>query len=165
MGMGGGGGGAASPSLEERGQMYLMANPGASRADAYKAAQSGLSPLQYDNYLIGQKMVQGDKKLGDPGARLDVKRYGLQMSDLAQGGLMVRGLGQLKDVLDAPSLAPGIQTRMASRMGVMASPVQQAAMDQQAALSQASARVGLTNQTRRGLANAQRDMRFGGINI
>lgn len=164
MGMGGGGGGAASPSLEERGQMYLMANPGASRADAYKAAQSGLSPLQYDNYSIGQKMVQGDGK-NDPGARRDVKRYGLQMSNLAQGGLMVRGLGQLRDTLDAPSLAPGIQNRMASRMGVMASPEQQAAMDQQAALSQASTRVGLTNQTRMGLANAQRDMRFGGINV
>jgi len=117
MGMSGGGGGAASPSLEERGQMYLMANPGASRADAYKAAQSGLSPLQYDNYTIGRKMVQGDPKLGDPGARVDVKRYGLQMSNLAQGGLMVRGLGQLRDTLDAPSLAPGIQTRMASRSG------------------------------------------------
>jgi len=103
MGMSGGGGGAASPSLEERGQMYLMANPGASRADAYKAAQSGLSPLQYDNYTIGRKMVQGDPKLGDPGARVDVKRYGLQMSNLAQGGLMVRGLGQLRDTLDAPA--------------------------------------------------------------
>jgi len=145
--------------------MYMMTNPGASRADAYKAAQSGLSPLQYDNFTIGQKMVQGDTALGDPGARRDVKRYGLQMRDLAQGGLMVRGLGQLNQVLDAPSLAPGIQNRMSGRFGVQATPEQQAAMDQQAALTQASTKVGLSNQVRTGLANAQRDMRFGGINV
>lgn len=165
MGMGGGGGGAAAPSLEERGQMYLMAHPGASYGEAYKAAQSGLSPLQYDNYTIGEKMVLGDKSVGDPGAKRDVKRYGLQMSNLAQGGLMVRGLGQLRESLDAPSLAPGIQSRMASRFGVQASPEQQAAMNQQAALMQASNRVGMTNQARMGLANAQSDMRFGGINV
>ena len=165
MGMGGSGGGATGPSLEERGQMYLMSHPGATYEEAYKAAQSGLSPLQYDNYSIGQKMVQGDKKLGDPGARRDVKRYGLQMSNLAQGGLMVRGLGQLRDVLDSPSLGPGIQDRMASRFGVQATPEQQSAMAQQAAMSQTSNKVMLTNQARMGLANAQRDMRFGGINV
>lgn len=163
MGMGGGGGGAVVPTMEQKMMSARIMNPQASGGELWDAATSGLSGMQYENYRIGQQMVQGNGK--DPGAMRDVKRYGLQMRDLAQGGLMVRGLGQLNQVLDAPSLAPGIQNRMSGRFGVQATPEQQAAMDQQAALTQASTKVGLSNQVRTGLANAQRDMRFGGINI
>lgn len=162
MGMGGGGG-AQGPSPEQRGYYYQQLNPGASQGEAWNFAMSNLSPLQYEQSQIGKQMVYGTGK--DPGAMQDVKRYGLQMSNLAQGGLMVRGMGQLRDTLNAPSLAPGMQARMAGRMGVTATPEQQAAMNQQQALTQASTRVGLANQTRLGLANAQRDMRFGGINV
>lgn len=162
MGMGGGGG-AAAPSMEQKMMAARIMNPGASGGELWDAASSGLSGMQYENYRIGQQMVRGNGK--DPGAMADVKRYGLQMRDMAQGGLMVRGMGQLNQALNAPNLAPGIQNRMASRFGVQATPEQQAAMNQQAALAQASNRVGLSNQVRSGLANAQRDMRFGGINV
>ncbi len=163
MGMGGGAG-AQAPSLEERARFFMQANPGASRSQIYDMARSGLSPMQYENYSIGQKMVRGDGK-NDPGAMADVRRYGMQMSNLAQGGLLARGMGQLNQALNTPAMAPGLQARMGARMGVAMTPEQQAAMEQQAALQQASTRVGLTNQTRQGLVNAQRDMRFGGINV
>lgn len=159
----GGGSGAAAPTMEQKMMAARIMNPSASGGELWDAASSGLTGMQYENYRIGQQMVRGNGK--DPGAMADVKRYGLQMRDLAQGGLMARGMGQLNQALNAPDLAPGIQNRMASRFGVQATPEQQAAMNQQAALAQASNRVGLANQTRTGLANAQRDMRFGGINV
>lgn len=161
---GGGGGGAASPSPEERYYWYSQANPNWSKGESYDAAMSNMMPMQYENWRIGQQMVRGTRQ--DPGAIQDLKRYGMQMSNLAQGGLMVRGMGaggQFQQAMNAPNLAPGIQARMAGRMGVTATPEQQAAMNQQQALTQASTRVGLANQTRLGLANAQRDMRFGGL--
>lgn len=162
MGMGGSGG-AAQPSIEQRYLATYAANPGASPAELEASVNSGLTGMQYANYSIGQQIVKGDGK--NPGAMRDVKRYGMQMRDLAQGGLMVRGLGQVRQALDAPNLAPGIQQRMGSRYGVQATPEQQAAMQQQSALTQASNRVGMTNMARAGLANAQRDIRFQGIGV
>ena len=128
------------------------------------APPAGLSPLQQTNFNLAKQMVRGNAAYNDPGAMADVRRYGMQMSNLAQGGLLNRGMNQLNQAMNTPDLAPGIQARMAGRMGAVADPEQQAAMDQQAALMNTSNRVGLTNQTRTGLVNAQRDMRFGGIN-
>lgn len=128
------------------------------------APPAGLTPMQQRNFNISKDMVRGNAKYGDPGAMADVRQYGMQMSNLAQGGLLARGMGQLNQALNTPAMAPGLQARMGARMGVAMTPEQQAAMEQQAALQQASTRVGLTNQTRQGLVNAQRDMRFGGIN-
>ena len=127
------------------------------------APPAGLSPLQQRNYNIGKDMVRGNAKYDDPGAMADVRKYGMQMSNLAQGGLLARGMGQLNQAMNTPNLAPGIQARMAGRMGVAPTPEEQAAMQQQAALTNVSANVGLANQTRTGLVNAQRDMRFGGV--
>lgn len=129
------------------------------------APPAGLSPMQQANFNISKQMVRGNKAFNDPGAMADVRQYGLQMSNLAQGGLLARGMKQVDQVLDAPAMGQGMMLRAGQRMGVAMSPEEQAAMDQQQALMQASNRVGLTNQTRQGLVNAQRDMRFGGINL
>lgn len=161
MGGGGGGGGAGMPTTQEKMFWFSQANPEWSQGQVYDAAMSNMNPMQYENWNIGKQMVYGNKN--DPGAIPDIKRYGMQMSNLAQGGLMVRGMDQLRQVNAAPNLAPGIQNRMASRFGVQATPEQQAAMNQQAALTQASSKVGLANQVRTGITNVQRDMRFGGL--
>lgn len=128
------------------------------------APPAGLSPLQQANFGIGKNMVRGGAN--SIGAMQDARQYGMQMSNLAQGGLLSRGMGQLQTAMNqSQNLAPGMQARMAGRMGVAADPEQMAALQQQQALSSASTRVGLTNQTRAGLVNAQRDMRFSGIQI
>lgn len=118
---------------------------------------AGLSPLQRANFDVSQ----GQAKY----AMGDVRRYGMQMRDLATGGLMGRGLQQMNRVLNAPSLAPGMQARTAARYGMVASPEQQQAMANQLAMSQASTEVALRNNTRNGLTNAMRDMRFGGLGV
>lgn len=162
MSMGGGGGGAAGqPSLEERGYWFQQANPEWSQGQAWDAAMSQMNPMQYENWSIGKQMVRGTRN--DPGAIPDIKRYGLQMSNLAQGGLMVRGMDQLRQVYEAPDLSGGIQARMGARMGLAPTMEQQAAMNQQAALANTSSKVGLTNAVRANITNAQRDMRFGGL--
>ena len=121
---------------------------------------AGLTPLQQANFGIGKNIVRGGK-----GAMQDVRQYGTTMSNMAQGGLLMAGLKQYDQAMGAPNLAPGIQSRMAGRMGVAASPEEQAAMQQQMALSSASNQVGMKNQVRAGLVNAQREMRFGGLGI
>ena len=123
----------------------------------------GLTPLQQANFGIGKNIVRGGK--GEIGAMQDVRQYGTTMSNMAQGGLLMAGLKQYDQAMGAPNLAPGIQSRMGSRMGVAASPEEQAAMQQQMALSSASNQVGMKNQVRAGLVNAQREMRFGGLGI
>jgi hypothetical protein len=123
----------------------------------------GLTPLQQANFGIGKNIVRGGK--GEIGAMQDARQYGTTMSNMAQGGLLMAGLKQYDQAMGAPNLAPGIQSRMGSRMGVAASPEEQAAMQQQMALSNASNQVGMKNQVRAGLVNAQREMRFGGLGI
>jgi hypothetical protein len=75
------------------------------------------------------------------------------------------GLKQYDQAMGAPNLALGIQSRMGSRMGVAASPEEQAAMQHQMALANTANQVGMKNQVRAGLVNAQREMRFGGLGI
>lgn len=116
---------------------------------------AGLSPLQKQQYDQGVAMYDRFFREGAPIAK--------EMSGLAQGGLMVRGMRQVNESLDAPSVAPGMMARQAARMGVTATPEQQAAMDQQRALAQASTGVRLRNGARNALGQMQTDMRFGGL--
>jgi len=116
---------------------------------------AGLSPLQKQQHDQGVAMYDRFFREGAPIAK--------EMSSLAQGGLMVRGMRQVNEALDAPSVAPGMMARHAARMGVTATPEQQAAMDQQRALEQASTGVRLRNGARNALGQMQTDMRFGGL--
>ena len=116
---------------------------------------AGLSPLQKQQYEQGKALYGRFFREGAPIAK--------EMSNLAQGGLMVRGLRQINEALEVPNVAPDMMARQAARMGVSMSPEQQAATDQQAALAQASTGVRLRNSTRDALVNTQRDMRFGGL--
>lgn len=116
---------------------------------------AGLSPLQKEQYEQGKALYRRYFQEGAPVAR--------EMSDLAQGGLLMKGMKQVDEALAAPSAAPGMMARQAARMGVAIDPEQQAAMDQQRALTQASTGVRLRNSTRDAMVNTQRDMRFGGL--
>jgi hypothetical protein len=160
--MAAGGGGGAAESPQSRAQTYYNMNPNASREELMAVGQ-GMTPMQYANMANAKKLVVGTK--GAPGAFTDVQNYGKQMAGLAQGGLMVRGLQQLRTGLQTPVDATGMESRMAGRYGLTATPEQQAMMAQQAALAQTSSNVGLMNQGRAGLAEKQRDMRLGGITI
>lgn len=116
---------------------------------------AGLTPLQQQQFDQGTALYDRYFREGKPIAK--------EMAGLAQGGLMVRGLRQVNEALAAPSVAPGMMARAAARMGVTATPEQQAAMDQQRALAQASTGVRLRNAARESLATSQQDMRFGGL--
>lgn len=160
--MAAGGGGGAAESPQSRAQTYFNANPNASREELM-AIGGGMTPLQYANFSNAKKLVEGTK--GAPGAFADVKNYGKMMTNMALGGLRSQGMQQLRLGL-ANSIDPiGMESRMASRFGVAATPEQFAMMGRQQQLDTTSTRVGLTNQTRAGLVNAQRDMRLGGIQI
>lgn len=140
------------------------------------APPKGLSPLQQGNYDIGQQMIAENT----PAANAAFSRYMMseklfnqalqqqrgfanQQADFARGGLMLAGMKQVNQALDGPNLAPGMQSRSLGRMGVSMDPAAQASFDQQQALMNASSQVGIKNQARFGLANAQREMRFAGI--
>ena len=162
MAMGGGAGAAQSPT--DRAAALLAANPNASRGEL-EAVANGMTPMSYSNFMNAKKLLLGDKKSGDPGAMSDVQKYGLQMRDLASGGLMLKGMNQLNKSFSEPSLGAGVMARSAARFGVQATPEQQMAMNDQSALSDAASKVSLSNQTRGGLSSAMRDMRFGGMGV
>lgn len=147
-------GAAQSPS--DRAKAYLAANPNAPQAEV-AAIANGMTPMSYANYQIGKQKYQE--------ALPDIQKYGMQMSNLAGGGLMLKGMDQVNQVLSAPSQAAGIQARMQGRYGVTPNADQAMSMADQAALSSASTKVGLANQTRIGLTTAQQDMRFGGLGV
>ena len=157
MGMGGGGGGTAPPAglsplqqqqFQQGNQLITQNTPMAN-----VAMQRNLQAQQAVNNFLVNRAKFNDVQMG----------YANQQAKWARGGLMAQGLGQVNRALSGPSLAPGIQQRTGARFGVAADPSTQAAMDQQRALTETSARVGLGNQARFGLAQAQRDMRFGGM--
>ena len=157
MGMGGGSGGAAIP-------------------------QAGLTPLQQEQFRQGQQLVDQNTIMTQAmqGRLLNAegmydsfrnsqdsfmagqRKFVNENAKLARGGLMAQGLGQVSKGLGQGPDMGGVMARSAARLGVAATPEQQAAMDQSRALSQASTRVGIKNQARQGLAGAQRDMRFAG---
>lgn len=157
MGMGGGGGGTAPPAglsplqqqqFQQGNQLITQNTPMAN-----VAMQRNLQAQQAVNNFLVNRAKFNDVQMG----------YANQQAKWARGGLMAQGLGQVNRALSGPILAPGIQQRTGARFGVAADPTTQAAMDQQRALTETSARVGLGNQARFGLAQAQRDMRFGGM--
>lgn len=140
------------------------------------APPKGLSPLQQGNFEIGQQMIaentpmantafsryMASEKLVDQALQKQ-RGFASRQANFARGGLMLAGLKQVDQSLAAPNLAPGIQSRSLGRMGVTMDPASREAFDQQQALTEASSQVGIKNQARLGLANAQREMRFGGL--
>jgi hypothetical protein len=150
MGAGGGGGGAVPPK--------------------------GLSPLQQGNYDIGLQMIAENTPAANAafsrymmsekmfsGALKQQRDFADQQADWARGGLMVNGMKQVKQGLNVPDLAPGMQERTLGRMGVGMTPEAQAAFESQRALDNTASKVGISNQARFGLAAAQRGMRFSGL--
>jgi hypothetical protein len=157
MGMGSGGGGAVPPA--------------------------GLSPLQQQQFNQGNQLINQNTPMANVAMQRNLQAQGAlnnfmanrakfndvqmgwenQQAKWARGGLMAQGLGQVNRALSGPNLAPGIQARTAGRMGIGMDQTTQAALAQQQALTSASTNVGLRNQARFGLAQAQRDMRFGGM--
>lgn len=147
------------------------------------APPAGLSPLQQQQFQQGNQLITQNTPMANVAMQRNLQAqqavnnfmvnrakfndaqmgWNNQQAKWARGGLMMQGLGQVNRALAGPSLAPGMQQRTASRFGVAADPTTQAAMDQQRALTEASTRVGLGNQARFGLAQASRDMRFGGM--
>jgi hypothetical protein len=132
--------------------------------------------LQQGNFAIGQQMIaestpmanaafsryMASEKLFDQALQKQ-RGFANRQAEFARGGLMLAGLKQVDQALDGPNLAPGMQARSLGRMGVNMDPASQTAFDQQQALTDASTKVGVKNQARLGLANAQREMRFAGI--
>ena len=157
MGMGGGSAVAPMPQgispLQQQqvaqGQFLIDQNT----PMANVAMQRNLQAQQAVNNFMANRAKFNDVQMG----------WNNQQAKWARGGLMAQGLGQVNRALSGPSLAPGMQQRMGARFGVAPDPTAQAAMDQQRALTEASTRVGLGNQARFGLAQASRDMRFGGM--
>lgn len=121
--------------------------------------QRYMADTLWNNYY-NRAMPQMANQIGN-GARLN--QLIVQQNQMGNGGLMARGLSQLNQAT-APQagLVAGMQSRNAARMGVQADPATQAAMNNANALTQASTRVGLANQTRLNMANAQRDLRYSG---
>lgn len=117
--------------------------------------------MQRSNWDNAKNLVAGDEK--QRGAYTDVSKYGLQMQQLARGGLLNLGVNQLNQGLSAPSIGPGMAARNAQRYGVNLTPEQQSALKQQAAMTDASTRTAVLNQGRRGLYDTMMNMRFGGL--
>jgi len=110
--------------------------------------------LQQETYGQGQQQVDKFFRQGAPIAK--------EFSQLAQGGLVNRGMQALQPALERPDMAPGIIARDAARYGVLPTAEQTQDLNQQRALAKASSGVRLTNATRTGLVNAERDLRYGG---
>lgn len=148
MSMGGGG----DPKIFDLG-------PGISGPTPMEMNQRAMADTLWNNYY-NRAMPQMANQIGS-GARLS--QLMVQQNQMGRGGLMARGMQQVNQAL-APQagLVAGMQSRNAARMGVQADPATQAAMNSQNALQQASTRVGLANQTRLNMDNAQRDLRYSG---
>ena len=147
------------------------------------APPAGLSPLQQQQFQQGNQLITQNTPMANVAMQRNLQAqqavnnflanrakfsdtqmgFANKQAQWARGGLMAQGLNQVNRSLSGPSLAPGMQQRTAARFGVAADPTTQSAMDQQRALTEASTRVGLGNQARFGLAQASRDMRFGGM--
>ena len=148
MSMGGGGGGQQSPM--ERMQMAMLA--GVTDPAALEAISRGMTPMSYENYRQGKTIVGS--------AFPDVQKYGKQMLDLADGGLMSMGLARLKDV--KVKTTPGMTERIAGRYGA-AMPTNPQVLS--TSLSDASTQVGGSNTARYGLENAQSKLRLQGLQL
>lgn len=116
---------------------------------------AGLTPLQKENFSQGQQLYDSYFNQAAPLAK--------QARGLAQGGLLNWGMTQVNKGLQAPDMAPGMVARNAARYGIAPDPTVVNAMAEDSALRRASSGVAMQNAARRGLAEAQYDMRFGGL--
>lgn len=144
--------------------------------------QAGLTPLQQEQFRQGQQLVDNNTIMTQALQNRVINAEGMydsfrnsqdafaagqrkfvnENARLARGGLLAQGMNQVNRGLNQGPDMGGVMARSAARLGVAADPETQAALDSSAALSKASTQVGIRNQARRGLAAAQRDMRFGG---
>lgn len=157
MGMGGSG---AAQSADSR----IRAAMGAGITDTNElfAIGQGMTPMSYANYQNAKGLALGGKGQ-PPGAFQDVQKYGLKMSGLANGGLMLKGLSELNSIPQTPSTTPGTINRMSARYGIDASQEHGPNGNLDTSVSDAANRVALNNQVRSSLNNAQMGMRFGGL--
>lgn len=144
--------------------------------------QAGLTPLQQEQFRQGQQLVDNNTIMTQALQNRVINAEGMydsfrnsqdaflsgqrkfvnENAKLARGGLLAQGMNQVNRGLGQGPDMGGVMARSAARLGVAADPATQAALDSSSALSQTSNQVGIRNQARRGLAAAQRDMRFGG---
>ena len=144
--------------------------------------QAGLTPLQQEQFRQGQQLVDNNTIMTQALQNRVINAEGMydsfrnsqdafaagqrkfvnENAKLARGGLLAQGMNQVNRGLNQGPDMGGVMARSAARLGVAADPTTQAALDSSSALSQTSNQVGIRNQARRGLAAAQRDMRFGG---
>jgi hypothetical protein len=118
------------------------------------AMPQGLGPSALANFNIGSSQVKA--------AMPDIQRYGMEMSGLATGGLLNKGLTQIQQGLSAPSIGSGIQTRTLQRYGATMPPAAQAELNSQNAVRTAASRVGISNNARDNLWEQQLGLEFGG---
>lgn len=159
MSMGGGGG---SESPMDRVNAAMAA--GITDRGMLEGIYNGMTPMSYTNYMNAKNLAIGGKGQ-PPGAFSDVKKYGLQMADMAKGGLLVRGLKDFQTASKVSATVPGAVERMAARYGVDASKEQGIGGKLNTINQDTASRVGLGNQVRRGLVDAQYGLRFGGISV
>lgn len=114
----------------------------------------GLGPSALANFDIGSAQFQS--------AIPDIKRYGTEMSHLATGSLMAKGMAQVEQGLSAPSIAPGIQDRTLQRYGVTMPSTTGTELDSQNALRTAASHVGIANNARNSLWDQEMGLQFGG---
>ena len=144
--------------------------------------QAGLTPLQQEQFRQGQQLVDQNTVMTQAMQNRVINAEGMydsfrnsqdafmagqrkfvgENAKLARGGLLAQGMNQVNRGLNQGPDMGGVMARSAARLGVAADPSTQAALDSSSALSQASTQVGMRNQARKGLAAAQRDMRFAG---
>lgn len=143
----------------------------------------GLSPLQMQQYQQGRGLIEQNTPMANVAMQRNLQAqqgynsflanrnkfadaqmgFANQQAKWARGGMMAQGLNQLRQGLGGPDLTSGLQARMAGRMGMGFDANTANELSSQQALASTSNRIGLANQTRYGLAQAQRDMRFGGM--
>lgn len=119
-----------------------------------------------DRFLSMQNgLLDRMSKMQDRQADLNQSRAGWDQSQAnwARGGLLRQGLHQLSTGLQQSPDQAAMQARSMGRLGLEMSPEQAQRLQEEQALGKTSSTVGLSNATRLGLSNAQRDMRFGGL--
>ena len=127
------------------------------------APPAGLSPMQRATFDASREMVFGGN--GTQGGFYAARKYGKQFQNLAQGGLLNLGLMQAQQGLNLSAIGPGMMARNAQRYGLAPDATAQQDAAQQAAMTDAAARVAVDSQARLGLNAAMQDMRFGGLQL
>lgn len=114
----------------------------------------GLGPSAQASFDIGQKQLNQ--------ALPDIKKYGLQMSKLATGGLLQQGMNAVDKSMNVPSVAPGMMDRTMARYGLAETPQMRSQLQNQNALADAANKVAVKNGSRDALWDQQMALQFGG---